>query len=66
MANSSGTELYLKTSEMEAHFDELYQDANKPIQKNNFNDLQKKVDKLSKELSIMSQQKQTPVLPAAP
>ena len=40
---------------MEGYFDDLYREAEKPIQKNNFNDLQKKVDKLTKELNMISQ-----------
>lgn len=40
---------------MENYFDELYRDAEKPPQKTNFDDLQKRVDKLTKELSYMSQ-----------
>lgn len=39
---------------MENYFDELYREAEKPIQKNNLNDLQKKVEKLTKELSYMN------------
>ena len=31
--------MYSRTIEMEAYFDELYKEAEKPIQKNNFNDL---------------------------
>jgi hypothetical protein len=39
---------------MENYFDELYKEAEKPIQKNNFNDLQKKVERLTKELTLIS------------
>lgn len=40
---------------MENYFDELYKEAERPALKNNFNDLQKKVEKLTKELNYMSQ-----------
>jgi hypothetical protein len=67
LTNGKESELYQRTTELEAFFDEQYKEAEKPHQKNNnFNDLQKKVDKLTRELTLINQQQIQPTRMAPP
>ena len=56
--NSKGSEIYLMTQEMNNYFEKITRDADSPVSSSNnnknINELQKKVEKLSKEISLLN------------